>query len=403
MVAMKLMTLDTLFHSVKTDKVILNDYNVTSTKEIEELKSKLSTIYTSDTISLLPRCSCGELEGEFFRNMTCDICDTKALGIYDSTDPFIWFRALDNTEKFISPEFWNMVKKALGGNIDFLRWISDKQYNPPISSATSKKILNAIKIVPGFERSYVWLVKNMQKLLVSLAATLNKSEIYDIIELFKKQKKHVFSTYLPLQNKRMFILEETVKNKYTNLSILDVLDIVLFFIRNANSNSQNKREQVMGRTCHDLAKIFEESIRTYLSSKPGIPRKHINGFRSYFTCRAVIVPIVDKHKYDEVRLPWSVVVVMMRPHILNKLLKRGYSYVAANNILYGSVEHYSELVDNILEEMIDESYHKSFPITINRNPSLLTGSTQAVRGLYKKDPADKTISISILIAKNPNA
>ncbi len=403
MVAMKLLSLDSLFHATHTDKIILNNYVVKTTEDVEDLKNKLNTIYNSDTISLLPRCECGAIEVEFMKGQKCPDCDTIVKSIYDDTNPFIWFKAVANTDKFISPEFWAMFKKIIGGNIDFLRWISDTQYNPPITTVSGQKVLSSIKSINSFERSYTWLVKNLKTLLVTLAVTLNKESLAELLVIFKENKKKILSNHLPLQNKRMFIIEESPKNKYTNLKILDVLDIVLFFIKNCNAKTQNKREQVMSRTCAELANIYEDSISTYLAGKGGIPRKHINGFRSYFTARAVIVPIVTEHKYNTVELPWSIVVVMMRPHILNKLFKRGYSYVAANNLLYKSVEHYDEVINEIIDEMLEESEHGGFPIVMNRNPSLLNGSSQTMLGDPKRDPTDKTTGFSILTAKNPNA
>ncbi len=403
MLALDFLSLDSLFHSVKTDKIILNEYDINTSEELEELKTKLNTIYESDTISLLPKCDCGIMEGEFFRGLICSTCNTKVKSIYEDHDPFIWFRALEGY-KFISPEFWVMFKKTLGGNIDFLRWISDTQYNPPVNSLTSKRILSIIKNINGFERSYTWLVKNMRQLLVTLSVVLKKDRIRSLLELYIKNKKHILSNYLPLQNKRMFILENTAKNKYTNLKILDVIDTVLYFIKNSTSDKENKREQVMSRTCAELGMIYEDSIATFLSSKGGIPRKHINGFRSYFTSRAVIVPVVgSNYKYDTIEIPWSIIIVTMRPHFLNKLLKRGYSYIVANKMLYRGVEHFDPVLNEIIDELLVESPHDGFPMTINRNPSLLNGSTQTVMGFPKRDPEDKTIGLPILISGNPNA
>jgi len=402
MIALKFLNLDTLYNSVKTDKIILNGFNANNTDEIEELKEKLSTIYDSDTISLIPSCSCGSMTGEFLRGMRCSDCDTEVCTIYENTEPFIWFKSIDDME-FINPEFWEMVKKSIGTNIDYLRWISDTQYNPPITGDKPQKILTVIKSIPNFERSYRWLTKNMQTLLVTLAVYLKKEELQDILKLFKEQKKAIFSKHLPLQNKRMFIIEKTIKIDYANLNILDVIDIVLFFIKNATHKNDMRREQVMSRVCATMAKIHADTVATYLSKKGGIPRKHTNGFRSYFTCRAVIVPIVGKHDYRYTYLPWGAFVVVMRPHILNKLIRRGYTHIEANNMLYFSVNQYNEVINEIIDELVEESPYKAIPITINRNPSLLNGSTQTLLALPKKDPNDRTISFSILDAKNPNA
>ena len=149
--------------------------------------------------------------------------------------------------------------------------------------------------------------------------------------------------------------------------------------------------------------MYNKYFEDYLVRKEGIFRKHVYGARSHFTFRFVIVSVPGPHKKDEIHVPWVAGPTAFRPHLLNKLTRRGYTYKEANKILYRSVKKYDPLIAELLQELIDESPYRGIPAIINRNPSLKQGSTQLVYITKFKDKPDEfTLDLSQLVVKLGN-
>jgi DNA-directed RNA polymerase beta' subunit len=118
----------------------------------------------------------------------------------------------------------------------------------------------------------------------------------------------------------------------------------------------------------------------------------------------VITSLTDAHVYDEIHVPWGIAITALRPMIMNRLLKKGMSHNNAIGLIYGHVEKYDPMLDQIFIDLINETQGKGIVCILQRNPSLLVGSAQLVRiTKVKKDPADHTVAMSILICKAFNA
>jgi len=168
-----------------------------------------------------------------------------------------------------------------------------------------------------------------------------------------------------------------------------------------NNDNQIYKERTMARTVSDMAKLYEEHVKTYLSAKEGILRKHMYGTRSHFTARCVIASLPGPHRHDEVWLPWGVGVTLFRPHIINLLDKKGFAYKKINSKLFRAVQHYDEDIAMCLDELIKSSkYDKGIPLLVQRNPSLSQSSANAVYcSRFKKEVDDTTMNISIMLTK----
>ena len=354
------------------DKIILNDIKYFSMEDRERINRALITVYDDNTISLIPSCDCGETKGAYLLNMKCDKCSTIVRNPHDKTDPLIWMHRLEEMPKFLSPHFWLMMRNVMGKKIDAMRWLSDTSYNPP-------DIPDFLKIIQasfdGFERSYPYLVSNIINILNFLKSqssfkTKRKSEIINgLIELYIKNEETLYSDWLPMVNKKLFIMENTSKGRYTDLGIADVIDTTLQFIKTVNEPklTYNKKSNCMARTISDLTTIYSYYYKEYLSSKLGIFRKHIFGARGMFTCRAVCVSISGPHKHNEIHLPWCIGVTALRPHIINLLAKRYcYSYKEINYKLQRAVSNYDKEIDECLEILLKES-NGGIPVLMQRN------------------------------------
>ncbi len=369
-----LYSLDAYFNSTIGDKIILNNLSYWEKEDKALVEKTMQSVYDKDTITMVPKCACGKTEGMFAKGKTCDYCGSKVMSVFGEKDPLLWFRSIEGAGKFISPQFYTMISRTISTKIDILRWIGDSNYNPPLGG--TEVIVQGLMQIQGFSRSYLWLTKNLEKVLITLSnmpkfksKTTSKDQTFrELILMFRKDKKAIFSDYLPLLNRRMFVMENTSMGRYTNIGIADAFDAVLYFIKHCTDTSQIKKERTMARTTAKMAELYEEHVKTYLSAKEGILRKHMYGTRSHFTARAVIASIAGPHKYDQVQLPWGIGVTLFRPHLLNLLSKMGFKYKEINSKLFRAVQHFDQDVSDCLDELISSSkYEKGIAIGIQRN------------------------------------
>ena len=405
----KFKDMDAYFKSTSHNKIILNDLDDFSVDDIEEVNNALMTVYDTDTISTVSRCECGELKGNYVKGVICNFCGTEVSDPMKNKDPDIWLKVIREDIKFINPEYWLMLKNILNKKIDYLRWLSDTSYNPPVTlHPFARGALDAI----GGERSYVALVNNMESLLIYLMnnSKFSKGSHYNslriLLDLWRSEKGVILSSYLPIVNKKLFVFEKTTKGKFTNLTVSDMIDLVMSWIKIANMTklTDKKLSSAMSSTISKISEVFSKYIKTYIATKVGALRKHVYSARSHFTFRGVITSIPGRHNYDEIHIPWSIGVTAFRPHIINKLIKKGVVYKEASQMLYAAVNKYIPILDEILKELIAEAPNGKLYILEQRNPSLLQGSALLKYiGKFKTDPNDRTISTSPLTVKPMNA
>lgn len=400
--------LDNLFNSIPAgSKVVLNDFPLS---EVDTIKDMLMTTYSGNEIDTIPKCSCERTYGGFKKGYICLHCGTKVTSMFDSKDPVLWLRAIDGTPGFINPTFWVMLSKTISSKVDVLRWIGDTAYNPQTINKVDVIVKNIMEI-DGFERSYTWLYKNLATVItvVSMVPKLrtgSKLETFKALYEMTNDMQNITSMYLPLLNKSLFVMENTTKGKFTNVSSSNALhDLAITYIHKSKSENKSQIERVMAKTTATAAATAYINVDEYLSGKPKIPRKHMYGTRSPFTARAVITPIAGPHCYTDIEIPWGIAVTLFRPHLLNALVNRfDFKYKDASNLLYAVVSKYNDMIYGILNTFIDEAPGLKGPAVIfQRNPSLLPGSILRLNiSRFKDDVTDNTISISLLNAKLPN-
>ena len=412
-----LQNLDELFLSVNNQKIILN--NIKNPYEDPEILENLIKEEYEDVISMIPRCECGRFKGTYRLGKICEYCGTEVSRPSDVIQPILWIYTYDPGHvRFISPVIWGMINKffpKMSKKGDALRWLSDTSYriaNPPIT------LTKAVDIIG--ERSYYALQENLDKLLLYLKTLpTNKlpnkrDELEELIELYNKHKNVIFSDYLPVLNKRLFVVEKVAKNNYTFPMLSDVKDIVHTAVKIQYDINLNKRfnkpikklvSKGMAGLISKSVELFNQYIKTKAVSKKGFIRKHIYGSRLFFTIRGVITSLPTTEDYDVCWLPWKAGPSLFRPHLLNLLQNRfGYTYRRATDLIDRSVNEYDPFIDQLLQTLIDESPHKGIPIILHRNPTLLPGSMQLLYiTKFKKEVNDNTISIPLYIVKAPNA
>ncbi len=405
----ELIDFNEMISKLKESPVIVNDLMNVGKEEKELIRNMILSKYSSDMMSILPSCQCGEMTGEYSIGVICPTCNTPVRPILnDDIEPLIWFRRPVGVAPLINPMVWIMLtKRFTRSGFSIMQWICDTTYRPGVKQPP---ILDKI-IASGIQRGYNNFFNNFDAYIEILfntsGFTVRKNQIDYLYRLIKENRHKIFSDYLPLPNKIFLIIEKTEVGMYVDPIVTKATDAILMITSIDSSIMEHNVRVKENRTIKAismLGEFYSNFFRSILSGKPGQFRKHIYGTRTNFNFRAVISSITDKHTYDEIYVPWSVGVTAFRPHILNKLLKMGYDLNSGIGLLLGSVEKYHPMLDSILRDLISESPNKGIVVLEQRNPTMLSGSAQ-VKYItkFKTDVTDHTVSTSILTTKSMNA
>lgn len=402
--------MDAYYRFTDGTKVILNDLSYIDSTDMDDIRNKLVTVYDEATITTVATCDCGHVTGKHHLGVQCDECGTSCVDPRDKREPILWMRKRDDKLPFINPAYWNSINRVLSIKMDTLRWLSDPTYNPPY---TPPAYLHQVvtDVLEGV-RSYYQVVNKLDVLLTylinssAIKAKATHPRLVMLRDIYRRHPNDVTSAYLPIPNKKMFVMENTTKGKYTNLVLGDAIDVITNWLKCSDTEDNLKRKsQVTVTAVSKLAKMYLKIYTDFIISKQGNFRKHVYGARANFTFRTVISAATGKHRHDQIIPPWVVLVTVFRPHVLNKLIKRGYSYKAADSLLTLSISKYSPVIDEIQRELIAECPHpKGIPVICNRNPSLLAGSILFMYIPYfNTDPDSLVTTFSPLSAKKNNA
>ena len=408
-VTQKIKDMDKYFEQSNGQKIILNYLSPYNMADIDKLNVSLMTVYNTDILDTVPTCDCGHLRAEAYKGKICSECNTEVLDFHRKVEPLMWLEVLDKDIKFMNPQFYMSIRYLLDKKSDWVRWMCDHNYNPPVNIPT---YLYGVLEILNKERSYNNFLDKLSEIFLYLqdhphfSKSDKRSELIDLNTMWSEQKDIIMSTYLPIVNKKLFVMENTTKGKFINLAVAEVYDVILTWVQNANNSEARfkKKQQQTVNVLSKLSMVYYNYYNKHLLKKPGIFRKHLFGARSPFTFRSVITSLSGPHNHDEIHVPWAIGVTAFRPHILNKLKKLGYAYREANNMLTRAVKKYNPIIDNILQSLITEAPNGRIELLAQRNPSLLPGSSiQIYIGKFKTDVADLSCSISSLVCKSMNA
>jgi hypothetical protein len=242
-------------------------------------------------------------------------------------------------------------------------------------SGSIGKVKNIIEKV-GIEKGLNNFVKNFDNIFAVLAGISEfrtgskRKSLVALQTLVATNRDCLFCNYIPLINKIMLITEKTDFKTYVDKLVakaIDVKNIMASMDRDYLGKTVRSRENRTAKALSLLADYYEGLFADNISGKEGQFRKHISGSRSFFSFRTVITSITRPHVYDEIYVPWYVGLTTFRPHLLNKLLKMGYSHNNAIGMLAASINKHNEVLETLLNELIEECPYKGIPVTLNRN------------------------------------
>jgi hypothetical protein len=413
-VVLELSSFDDIYQRVDNEKIIINDVDIFNQEVKEQLDLMILKNYSDDNLSVMPSCSCGEMKGGYYIGEVCSKCNTYVSSTIDDSLSFlVWVRRPEEVEKFISPLVMAFLLERYKISRPTVRLVEymilphykvDKKHQTKNIEMLDK--FNFLLAQKGIKRGYNSFVQNFFDVIDILEENfVKKKQIpeYNFKEFLMRNKDKIFSEYMPFPNRVIFSMESNELGKFIDKSLINPLNSIrrLTGIDVYSKPSSTKQKKV-ATSLIDLATFYKAYTGKAIFSKPGLIRQHISSTRNYFTARAVAVSIGGQHKYDEIYIPWSIGCTLFRPHILNRLYKRGYSYKKAINFLQYHNKIYNPILDEIFEEIISSSFG-GIDAFLNRNPSLHRGSIQRVKIVkIKTDPYDTTFSISYLIAPNFN-
>ncbi len=402
-----LVNFDEAFKKLKKTPVILNDIKFYSEEDREQMIQKFLTQYSSDVISSLPQCECGDLQGEYLIGQKCPKCNTVVINYHETDiEPMFWLRRPLEVARLVNPTIWTMLRenfKYKGGVlIDYLTDTLIPEPSYPV------RILDSLR-ENGVQRGYNFFIENFDTILSIILESKeykknNKKTLVYFKELLEVWKDSIFSDYIPVPHRSLLVMENVKgisKNDATNGTSVEALEAFNLMAGIDKKLSEKSIMARMNRTSRALTKIsqyYYNFYKTSMAPKKGIFRRHIFSSRSHFSFRAVITSLTNRHEYDELHLPWGLGVSLLQIHLLNKLFRKGYSYNDAKGLIFKSIKEYNPFIDELLKELIYEAPGHAISCLFNRNPTLLMGSIQKLRiTKIKTNLNDDTISISILL------
>lgn len=425
---LELVSLDAQFHNSVKEPIIINDLQSKTEEDREYFKSLIRETYSSDMVTVLPQCHCGELKGEHVIGEVCDLCNTVVRqNIEADVAPSLWFRRPENVEKLLNPIVWVMLSNRFTrSKFKILNWLTDRNYNPNI------KVPDIVHkmVADGVPRGYNAFVQNFDSIMEYLFNIkdfkLKKGAtnfIMDMLgithpssdplqQLIIDHRDILFSDYIPIPNRSLLVLEKSALGTYvddTTFDIHDTLNTMLSIDRDYYDKTQISIENRTAKILSMLTEYYMDLFRKNLSPKEGLIRKHVYGSRGNHGFRAVITSHEEIHDHDEIWIPWCVGVTVFRQHILNKLMRRdlpygGLTHNQAIALMMEHVNQYHPTLHAILNELIHNSRNGKISLLIQRNPTLMQGSAQLVYiTKVKTNPEDQTVSMSDLIAVAMNA
>lgn len=412
---LRLKNFDELYYSLKSDKILINNYDIFNNETKELLDQLIIKNYSEDNLSIIPSCQCGELKGAYYVTNVCPECNTTVTSSVDDNVSFLlWLKQPQEVERFISPIVLSILLnryKITKPNVPLIKYIMLPNY--VIDKKQQKKNLHLLEKLDfllqanNIKRGYNSFIQNFFKIIEILDSEFVKekpNEKLAFYEFLMSYKDKIFSQYFPFPNKIMFAMDTNELGKFIDKSFLNPINVIRRVTGiDLYTKPSHVKQAKVAKSLIDLSEFYVAYMKSTFFSKPGLIRQHISSSRLHFTGRAVVTSIAGPHEYDELHMPWSLSCSLLREHILNRLYVRGYSYKQAINFLIYHNRIYHPLLDEIFKEIIGCT-ENGIKALFNRNPSLHRGSIQTVRiTKIKTDTDDNTFSFSYLIAPSFNA
>jgi hypothetical protein len=389
--------------------------NLTNSKEDrEKLNAHVHTTLTGD-MSVKPSCTCRYTVDHIALAPTGSVCPKCGTPVCTNVErellPTLFLKCPEGINTLLLPNFLLFFRNAFGvQQFDTLSWLCNTNYRKYPTNNPIYKILVKAGVQRGWN-NFTANIEPIMRLLLNESATVKAKQVaHDCLGVYLKHKDSIHCQNLYFPSSVLFVIEATAVGNYLDFIFALLKDVVLSLTGVDLVKTQHKRENIIGRNLIKLCEFFAKYLFKTYGGKPGILRTGLMSAKGIYVMRAVVTGITDSRGYggnklndDEIHLPWSGSIMMLRTHIVSKLLRRK---MLLNDILkwiHDRVHHYCPDMESILNELVNEAGPEGLPCTMQRFPSLTTGSFMKVYATrIKPDPKDWTIGVSLLMVRPYN-
>lgn len=416
-IAIRLVDIDRVFDTASSPPVIVNSFNVSTMEDKQLLNALIYTSYEGDSLNVIPVCDCGRTKGAGKIDSRCSHCGNMVVPVSERPlESLLWLAPPDGVKTFINPQAWTMLSKALThGGLNGLAWLCDPYMTTGAEPHREIRRLMDLGIERGINNFYEHFDEIIEMLfnagVISGTSRRQKDDLYQFIKL---NRTRIFCRHLPIPSRLGFVTERSITGSFADTTMKTAIEAIHTISSAVHSLTPLDPKRLQSRTVKAneyLAQYHQDHMNATLTSKRGWMRKNVYGSPLYFTFRAVISSLSERHEYDELHLPWGVAVASYEIHLTAKLNRMtnpdtGLPFTP-NEIQRHLREHtlrYSPLLDQLFDELIAEAPHKGLPVLFNRNPSLDRGSIQEFFVTkINKNPKINAVAMSVLTLKAPNA
>ena len=406
--------IDAQFEENRARATILDMCDLTSTSFQETIRK---SVYNTDSdVTFVARCRCEAISGNSLKGVICPICHTEVSFKWDSAKDYLradyWVKCPDKLPNgWLAPGIYATLSYWLdiAGKGSWLDYVLDTTRELPLEFEG---------YITG--QGFAYLHDNFDAVIDFFANVFGPTKNRDltpfILRYLNVYKDRIWCHYHALPSRDIHPImtrdsSDTTKRYFSDQKASNVIKaiVTLSALRHTSERKQTpERVERCAYKAHQFLMAYDESLEDmtvggkFTVGKKATPRAHISGGRMNFTARTVITPIVGPHDYDEIILPWKMIVPMNRPQILSKLVnKYNKSPNEAMNIYVSSELSYHPLIDTILKELIAEHRYWGLPIIWWRPPTIQTMTLLFARR-FKTDMTDDTASSSSFFAKISN-
>lgn len=394
------------------NRIILNDVDVADVSQRQMIESLLMTTHKGERLTVKPTCACGKTEGYFAVPTTCNLCHTLVTNrVMDPLESFLWVRAPRGVDYLVIPQVWAaLVRLLTKSGFCMVSYLTNVNYR----SKVKVPLVVGAAANEGIHRmGYNAFCNNLPKIVTKLAHLKFYRNVREalllLVKVIEQNPNRVLVKHLCLPNKATLVIEQNELGVFVDKPIRDIREAMALM---QGIDTQTHLRGLESRTSSFMCKLAEHhytNIDDNIAPKPGLARKHIAGTRMNWAFRVVATSITEPHAYDEIHAPWCCGVVSYRQALLGKMMRRrsnkfpaGMSHNASLDHLFRHVAAYDPMISEFLDELIEES-KTGLPATVNRNPSLLSGSLQLRRiTRFVKDPLFRGVREPILAVKASN-
>ena len=333
------------------------------------------------------RCECGFTQTKVNNGCICKVCGTKVKYVDDDYEYFGWLVLQDHW--IISPAFYNALRFFIGKDFDNII-----KFEAIIDEDGHQLSIVAPKDQPYYRIGLISFREKFDEIMDYYLAKNKKQSNYDDI---MSNREKVFTQSIPVYtvllrpidvDKYTFSYEDT--NRYYN-----VINKLVSTINKESAILEKDKpipkymQELLWRLQIKLDLLYSEIVKIIKGKKGNI--RSLFGGRYNFTSRNVITADPSL-RIDEVKLPYSALLELLQPNIINILTKTyNISYTDGYKRWYAANLKKDKGIINIIRSIIHNSTdnHRGLPVLINRNPTICYGSILQMYVVDLSDTGDK--------------